>query len=157
LYICTIQVLKLKLNQWQNPEKINPSPGVQPPQTHAHRYIGPWAAEENLNDSEWRKGEGIVPINRNYDQTIEGPKSAEEKSSELSPENYACQDYDLPLVQYLTAEVIVSLQENKGQLSSTNYILKYHVSANIFPQIALLQPFDQGALYLSGLGRQIRL
>jgi hypothetical protein len=118
-----------------------------------HTYIAPWSADENLNDSEWRRGEGIVPINRNYDQTIEGPKSAEAKPPELSPENYACQDHDLPLVQYLTVEDVVNIRGNKDQPSGTNCILKYHVAANIFSTDGFTPTVRPKSLALKWMGK----
>jgi hypothetical protein len=119
--IYILQILKLKMKQRQNLEKTVPNPGVQQARhaRHAHTFIGPWSAEEHLNDSEWVRGEGIVPINRNYGQANDGPNSVEDKPLELSPDNYACQDHSLPLVQFLTVEKIINLQEIQSQLLSS--------------------------------------
>lgn len=70
------------------------------------------AAAETLNDSEYVKGVGIVPINRQYAKATEEPV----KEPSVSPENnYARQDFEFPILQLLASQVCV-VQDTKHVL-----------------------------------------
>lgn len=85
------------------------------------------AAQETMNDSEYVKGVGIVPINRQYSTTSSTQLETIQETFALSPANYAYRDCDFPHCEVLTTGSIVeskSLPETASK-NSQHFIVHW--------------------------------